>query len=351
MNQPKILMISVRADHGGGPRHIYQLIKNLKPKFEIFIACPHEEPYWNLFREVVGHSNMISLPHRSFSLKSFRELEVFIINHKIQLLHSHGKGAGLYGRLLAMKMNLPNIHTFHGLHIDNYNRLQKWLYINLERWLCTHSKACISVSESERNRILDYKLLSSNSLELIPNGVEPAAQKHFFRLEPKVICITRDDPVKNPELLFEIAGLLPNIEFRIIGIETTEKWKNKLITYKNIKMLGLISEDQLVNQFEWASICLNTSLWEGLPISLLEAMSHQVAIVATDVPGNNDLLENSGWKFESGDPDSGAQAIQQCLSNPSEYEVRVKNAYNKLIKNYSESAMCGKTSQLYQNAL
>lgn len=351
MNRPKILMVSVRADHGGGPRHIYQLIRNLTRKFEIFIACPQEKPYWNLFREVVGNSNMISLPHRAFSLKNYRELKGFIANHEIKLIHSHGKGAGLYGRLIAKNLNLPSIHTFHGLHINNYNRLQQWIYLNLERWLCAHSKACISVSESERNRILKHKLLPPNSLELIPNGVQPETQKHFFRMEPKVICITRDDPVKNPELLIEIAGLLPNIEFRIIGIETTGKWKHKLIKYKNIKMLGLISEDQLADQFEWASICLNTSLWEGLPISLLEAMSHQVAIVATDVPGNSDLLENSGWKFKSGDSNSGIKAIKKCLSDPIEYESRVKNAYNKLIEDFSESAMCKKTSQLYQNVL
>lgn len=347
MIKPKIMMISVRADHGGGPRHIYQLVRNLDSDFEIFIACPKEKPYWELFHKILGDTHLFEIPHRSFRLNKLRELKNFILTHSIRLIHSHGKGAGLYGRLLSRDLKVPNIHTFHGLHIDNYSFLQKWMYLKLERWLCKHSRACISVSESEKKRILENKIVSSESLKLIFNGIQPISQKHFLNMEPRVICITRDDPVKNPDLVIKIAKILPEFKFRIVGIESSQKWTQKLISADNIELLGLLSEETLAQHFEWASICLNTSLWEGLPLSLLEAMSHQVAIVATNVPGNSDLLADSGWKFKSNDAHAGANAIKRCLSDPLDYERRVNSAYAKIVEKFSETVMSERTSIIY----
>ena len=62
-----VLIISARADYGGGPEHIYQLIKNSSKDIEYFIACPKEKPYWDLYTELVGEKK-IEIPHRKFSL-------------------------------------------------------------------------------------------------------------------------------------------------------------------------------------------------------------------------------------------------------------------------------------------
>ena len=344
-------MISARADHGGGPRHVYQLIKNLHEQFEIYTACPYEEPYWNLFEKILNESHMEIIPHRRFRFNKLSDLVKYVKSKNIHLIHSHGKGAGLYGRLLARRSAVKSIHTFHGVHLDNYSSWQKWLYLKLERWLCTQSDACIAVSNSESEKILKLNLVSEKKLFTVLNGVFVAPKKHTFSLHKRVVCILRDDPAKNPDLVLRIAKLLPDYEFRLIGIEPSEKWNLRLKGLKNIRMMGLMSSNKIVDQLNWASICLSSSLWEGLPLTLLEAISQQIAIVATDVTGNRDLVEKDGWMFESNNAKAGAQAIIDCLSNSQIYESKVQSAYNKLVHHYDEKLMCKSTAAIYYKLL
>ena len=170
-------------------------------------------------------------------------------------------------------------------------------------------------------------------------------------MHKRVVCILRDDPAKNPDLVLRIAKLLPDYEFRLIGIEPSEKWNLRLKGLKNIRMMGLMSSNKIVDQLNWASICLSSSLWEGLPLTLLEAISQQIAIVATDVTGNRDLVEKDGWMFESNNAKAGAQAIIDCLSNSQIYESKVQSAYNKLVHHYDEKLMCKSTAAIYYKLL
>ena len=98
----KILLISVRADFGGGPEHIYRLVQKLKDEIEIYIACPNDYPYWNRYERLVNAERMIRIPHRKFKLYAVSSLIFFLHKHQIDLIHSHGKGAGIYGRTLRL---------------------------------------------------------------------------------------------------------------------------------------------------------------------------------------------------------------------------------------------------------
>ena len=120
----KVLIISARADYGGGPEHIYRLIKNSCIDIEYYIACPKEKPYWNLYFKIVG-DKIYEIPHRKISLLHLYKLLNLIKSNNIQLIHTHGKGAGFYGRILSMIIHLPLIHTPHGIHVGQYNYIIK----------------------------------------------------------------------------------------------------------------------------------------------------------------------------------------------------------------------------------
>ena len=78
----------------------------------------------------------------------------------------------------------------------------------IRRWLCAQSDACIAVSNSEYQRILKHKIVSEQKLFTILNGVTVAQKKHTFVMKKRIICILRDDPAKNPDLVIRIAKLL-----------------------------------------------------------------------------------------------------------------------------------------------
>jgi hypothetical protein len=80
-------MISVRADYGGGPEHIYSLISNLSNHIIPFIAVPEDRPYYQRFIKVVGMNRIIIIPHRVFKLKTLWQLKKFIIANRIDIIH------------------------------------------------------------------------------------------------------------------------------------------------------------------------------------------------------------------------------------------------------------------------
>ena len=67
-NTMHVLMITVRADYGGGPEHICQLMKQLKPQVQLSIAAPNDQPYLARFAAIAGRERTILIPHRKFTL-------------------------------------------------------------------------------------------------------------------------------------------------------------------------------------------------------------------------------------------------------------------------------------------
>ncbi len=90
---------------------------------------------------------------------------------RAQVIHSHGKGAGLYGRIAARLTGAAAIHTFHGIHHAGYSRL----YLTLERALARRSYAVIHVSASQAEEARALGLAPPGRTHVIVNGVDTAA--------------------------------------------------------------------------------------------------------------------------------------------------------------------------------
>ena len=116
--------------------HIDQLVQSFNNNYEIYFAAPVEKPYGVKWLEKFGNEKLLELPHRSFSIKHFIRLIFFIKRNKIDIIHAHGKGAGIYARLAKIfTLRTYLVYTLHGLHIANYTKSMKYIYIHLERVL------------------------------------------------------------------------------------------------------------------------------------------------------------------------------------------------------------------------
>ena len=99
---------------------------------------------------------------------------------------------------------------------------------------------------------------------------------------------------------------------------------------------------------------ISPSLSEGLPISLLEAFAAGVPAIATEIPGNKDILRNSdfGILSDPGSPKSLAQGIRKMLSlSERERNVIAQNAFNRVKDNFSVATMADETFRLYRQVL
>ena len=355
----RVLQINLRSDYGGGPHHMYQLVKNLTFNVKTYAAMPKEIPYWDLNEALIGAENCFELPHRTFSIVSLWRLIRFVRNNKIHVLHAQGKGASIYGRLVSLFTSVPCVYTFHGLHYGKYNWLKKQLYFGVEIILSLFTKAFIAVSESEKAEVFSYLPWLKKKMHLIFNGVEvPSTIVHFPDKETVVICcIARLDYQKNLELLIPIViGLkekLPRfkIQLNVIGVRNEDNELKRLIDLAGLSETIYLQgfSNDISRWLQKAHFYLSTSRWEGLPISILEASAHGLPIIATDVVGNRDAIENgkTGILFPLEEPGKAVEAMVWLLENPVQYG-QFSNASQVLVKSqFSVFEMAQKTEVLY----
>lgn len=355
----KILYISVRSDVGGGPKHISQLLKNFDhQKYDVYIACPDDEPFYKLFVNYLGQEKVFQIPHRTFSIKHILAIKNRISKNEIAIVHSHGKGAGIYSRLLKiLDPKLKVIHTYHGIHYKGYNKFQKSLYFFMEFTLSFITKKIICVSESEKEEAITKKIThNSKKLTTIINGVTvPETMKNKeINKEINIVIVSRFDYQKNTGLLISIIkNILENIDFKInfylLGTGEEQYLLNNIKEEhpNNIFILNNISNPSLY--YEKCHFILNTSRWEGLPLSVLEAMAHGCIPILTNVTGNKDIIatSNPNMGLLYNETHEVIDYLQKFLLKEIDFKNSSKINYDIAHKLYNEKKMIKETFNLY----
>lgn len=352
--------VSARADWGGGPEHIYQLISHIKDDFDFYVACPNDDPYFNRFYYLLGGNRLCEIPHRKFSLRALFGICKFVLENKISLIHSHGKGGGLYGRLAALLCHVPCVHTFHGIHIGEYNVFKKWLYLVLERVLSHITNIGIAISAGERSQILHNRLFHPDRLVTVPNGVKiPYLESMVIpNANPfLVIHISRFDVAKNSEFIVDILDCLRREKkaslIKIvcigsgIGVTQLRAKLAELCLDKYVLFTGALADPSIY--FKGALCYLSTSRWEGLPLALLEAMSYNLPVVASDVVGNRDAVEDgiTGFLYNLGDARAACKALLSLANNVPLAMQMGQEGRKRIEDNYDACRMASDTSQVY----
>ena len=363
MNQSdiKILMITSRADFGGGPEHLFRLVERLSREIDIYIACPKDFPYWERYTKLVGENRLIEIPHRKFTAGALLMLIELISSKKINLVHSHGKGAGVYSRIISILTSARCVHTLHGLHVQNYSGIKRELYLLMERFLAAFTDRIITVSEGEYNLILEYKLAAQNKLRVIENSVaipdERVSEIIFKDEKLNVIILSRFDYSKNTALIIPIAEELRrlekinNFEFVILGtgpdkLEFEKEAEEKKLT-GSISLKGFIENprEHLIKSFCYIS----TSRWEGMPLGVLEAMSVGLPVIASNVVGNKDVVRHgsTGFLYDATKPAEAAEYLIK-LAGDRELWKKFSNASRlNAEERFSVERMADETKKVY----
>jgi glycosyltransferase involved in cell wall biosynthesis len=231
-------------------------------------------------------------------IRAYHELKQVITELRPVIVHSHTFKAGLISRLIPGAHK--RVHTFHGHLFDDasFSRGSKILVLLIERFLANRTNTLVSVG-SQVGLELQKKGIGKNQNWLsIPPGIEPLTHVNKFEAREKLGLrrsgiifgwMARMAPVKNPLLLLEIAGKLPEIEFVMAGGgELLEEVRSK--APKNVFVIGWADAALF-----WSSVdcAISTSDNEGIPIALIEAQYAGLPIVATDVGSTSEVVENN----------------------------------------------------------
>ena len=145
-----ILMISSSSVIGGGTKHMFSLGNNLGSEFKVFYAIPENTN----FVRFLNPGNHIFISERKLTFKDIFNLNKFLIENSIDIVHAHGKGAGAIARILLIFKKKPLIYTFHGIHLKCHNPLKRFFYILYEYLLGGLDSKKVLVSNSEKKYAL-----------------------------------------------------------------------------------------------------------------------------------------------------------------------------------------------------
>lgn len=357
----KILHLTISSDIGGGPEHIYQLISGTSNEFNSYVACPDNGPYYLKFAEQTGGQVTI-LPYRKFKFSFVVSIYKFIKYNKIDILHAHGKGAGLYSRIISMFLRIPVVHTPHGINKKIEHGLANKLYILFEKLFNKLITTVVFVSQTEADYASKLKIWPSVPFKLIYNGTKiiSVEQKNEWFLKKRgelnletskvIITASRFDFQKNTIEYCIIAGELPQFLFVILG-DGEERGPCELFcktnNIKNVMFMGGVLDP--VAYFAAADIYLSTARWEGLSMAILESMAVGLPVVASDVIGNKDLVSvnETGFLYPIGNIDKAVSYILYILDNENylKYSYAAKKLHEQ---SFSSEYMCSNTASLYR---
>jgi glycosyltransferase involved in cell wall biosynthesis len=356
--------ISCRSDIGGGPEQLFKIIANLKNVFNFYCACPDQEPYYNkIINEGVP---VFKLPHRRFEIKPFLKLLKWTKINNIMIVHSHGRGAGIYARLLKLfNKRLKVVHNFHGIHIEN-----KGLALIVARFLRILTNKFVLVSRSEQQIAMKYGLASASNCVLIENGIQIENGQYIEKEElpvPDVFCervppdsfvigmLSRFDIIKNiPYAIRNLSHYMKNHDdvFLIIGGdgEVRRAIEHTISEYNlqnKVILLGFIKD--IKHFFSLIDIYLNTSHGEAFGFSTVEAMKYGVPVVASNVYGNSDVIEdnNTGLLFPLDKPVLLVEKINVLKDDKKTYDCLAKNAAESVKKRFDLNRTINETRELY----
>ncbi|HIB42807.1 MAG TPA: glycosyltransferase family 1 protein, partial [Nitrospina sp.] len=363
----KIFHISGTTIPGGGPEHIFQLIKRLNQnEWEVAICTLKDGLYWEKFKSL--NIKTYNLALRIISLKTACKFFLILRKEKPDLIHTHGKGPGLYGRLIGSFLNIPVIHTFHGFHYQDIPFPTRWFHLAAETFLSLFTDQHIFVSTGEKNRARVLKFLDEENSTVIHNGVDHEHIDSLATTRNKALKLSGTENWEKNKILGTISRLSPEKGILCLlaafSIAIKEIPDPRLIIIGGypeehndyyLKVKSLIDKENLtdyvrilgyrqdtVKILKCFDFYISSSLSEGLPMSMLEAFASGIPTIATEIAGNKDILCNStfGVLAEPGSPESLYKGIIKMVHlTQDERDFFSRNGSNRIKTHFSIDEM------------
>jgi len=356
---------------GGGESHLLTLVEYLdKSRFEPMVLSFTEGPMIDRLQEM-GVGTDVIYTEKPFDLTKWGRVKELLKEKKVDLIHAHGTRAASNVLWAARSLGIPVIYTIHGwsFHPDQRTLLRK-MRIAGESYITTRTAMNISVSKA--NQVLGKQNIRGFESVLVSNGIDqrkfsPARVSKDVRVELGisretllVLFIARFTKQKQPlamiEAFKEARESVPGMHLLMVG-----DGELKAEAVQLSADLGL--DDHITFQafrqdvpdvLAAADIFVLPSLWEGLPIGLLEAMAMGKAIIASDVDGTGEVVKDgeNGVLIQTG---RLVPALTEALVNLGQDREMQKNLQDRAIETisgrYNVTKMTREIETIYNTVL
>jgi len=205
----------------------------------------------------------------------------------------------------------------------NYGVFTSWWRGLLARFVYQHSNRILVVDESlKKDLITNTNLPIEKKISVVATGYDHEKYKPKGNKDRKLV-ITVGNVMKSVvkrkgfETFVKTAKYLPNINFVLIGRHIDNSVNSlKSISTPNVKFMGFVSDDELLEYYQKAAVYCQLSRYEGLPNALCEAMLCECVPVGTRYCGISTAMGQTGFYTSYNEPEATVNAIKEALSFP-----------------------------------
>ncbi len=358
----KIVHILPNIETGGAEKFCIDMCNTLSKKHEVsMIVLDTIKEDETLRQQIAPTVNLISMQKQGKSLGTVFKLYHTLKELNPDVTHTHLR-AQAYASIPIIGLKVPNIHTIHNLaQKETMEKVRKYYKFLYNRFNFTP----VSISDEVLNSVKNE--YGESFIEKIDNGAKALQKSSAFKETKDYIESLKETP--NTKIFVSIGRLMKqknhlmmiesfeklfqeglDAKLLIIGSKTTDTayaqaCEDAIKSHDKIKLLG---EKSNIGDFIYNcdAMCLS-SIYEGMPISILETMSAGVPTISTPVGGVVDIIEDgiNGYLSDDVSCDTYQAVIKRFLENPTHNSAKTKEIFNK---NYSIENTAKNYTKLYK---
>lgn len=377
----RVMRVFSRLNIGGPSLHVIHLSSGLiEFGFETLLVVgttdPHEGDFFDLAR-ARGVDPKV-LPEFGRALRPMNDLRTLSRLYRLmrrerpQVVHTHTAKAGALGRIAALLARVPVVvHTYHGHVLAGYfHPATSVLFRWVERSLAPATDLLLTVSESVKSDLVGLGVARASQVLVMPLGLDlqPLAgplprgilrEQAGWPCDSRVVGVVgRLVPIKDLDSFIDasviLAATAKDVRFAVVGDGEERARLERRARARlgdRVHFFGWRKDPTAV--FGDLDVVVNTSLNEGTPVALIEALAARRPVVATAVGGTPDLLEDGrfGALVPARSPEEIARAIRAALDSPALSDRMAAKGQARVLERYSVARLLKDMAALYRHLL
>lgn len=358
-----VLLVITKGEIGGAQTHVIELCRALRGQVRFSAVIGGEDGTFlaQALHELGVQTTTLPALRNSLNplrlLASVRSLLAHLRSERVDLIHVHSAVAGVVARLAGKLSQTPVVYTVHGFGFKPQApalvRLNAWL---AEAVLAAWTTRMVCVSDHEK-ALAERLPMDPARASVIPNAIADVVWHSEQRGDwPSMAMVARMAPPKRHDLLLQALALLAAKDMRpavrLLGDGPQRAAHQQLaseLDLPNVQFSGDVHN--VAEQLAQHQIFVLLSDHEGLPISLIEAMRAGMAIVASRLPGVEELLvDDESALLVANDPFEVQQALQRLLTDAPLRRRLASAARQRYEARHRPEAMAAQVLQVYQEA-
>lgn len=366
----KVLHIILSLKAGGAEKLIEQSLPIMKNDYDLEVEVLIFTDSKKVFSKGLEDNNIPIIVSPYNNIRSIKNL-FFVLQHikknKYDIIHSHLFPCNYILSIVSLFIykNKPKLITTE--HNTHNRRRDKFYFRPIEKLIYSKYDTIISISESAQENLITWLGVKKNKSKFvkIDNGINiqdfknahPYSKHELdsrYEEKTKLICMVGSfSKQKDQATIIRAMQYLPeDVHLLLVGDgprkQEHQRLARELQVEERIKFLGIRTDVSRI--LKTVDIAIISSNWEGFGLVALEGMAAGKPVIASDVPGLAEVVENAGVLFTKGDEKGLSDIITNLFNNNDEYNI-VKKKCKKRAEKYSIDRMVEKHINTYNSCL